>query len=369
MGQQAVLPRQTEGVSAAPALVAYLGWAGRGNLGDDAIQQALESAVPGVAFTDLPLYPAETARFVIAPSGARQIRNAVLLLGGGTVIGRSNWRVHLRVALGLVRTRPGIMIGSGVEDPAFQGRHSFAGPGELRRWSNILRSFESVTVRGPRSAELLAGVGVDARVVGDPALLLRRAPGTPAPEPGVIGVNLGYGDDMWGHDEDAVVRGVARGLSQAIVSGHQVRFLVANKADLSQAQACAAAAGLGNRPDIRIADAPDKFLAEVSRCELFVGERLHAVVLATAAGIPSVMLEYQPKCLDFMQSIGRADWSIRTDAVQPGVLAEMITELGSKRAEHANEIERSVGRLRQVLAEETSTLQTLLSEQPPEERT
>src|ERR1700730_3173477 len=86
MGQQAVLPRQTEGVRAAPALVAYLGWAGRGNLGDDASQLVLESAVPGVASTHLPLYPAEPARFVIAPSGARQIRNAVLLLGGGTVV-------------------------------------------------------------------------------------------------------------------------------------------------------------------------------------------------------------------------------------------------------------------------------------------
>lgn len=361
--QEVTWPGSIPGAIGAPPLVAYLGWAGRGNLGDDAIQLALECGVPGAVFAGLPLYPTETARFVLAADGARRVRKAVLLLGGGTVIGRSTWRRHVRVALGLVRTRPALMIGTGVEDPVFQGRHSFSSRGELRRWTGILRSFDSVTVRGPRSAELLAEVGVDARVVGDPALLLKPGPEASGPDPGVIGVNLGYGDDLWGHDEDSVIRGVAGGLNRAIASGHQVRFLVANQRDLPQAQACAALARLGNQPDIRIVVAPEQFLTEVSRCEVFIGQRLHAVVLATAAAVPSVMLEYQPKCLDFMRSIGREDWSIRTDAVQPTVLADMVSELVSGRLDHAVAISRSVGRLRQSLEQETSRLQAVLDPQ------
>ena len=352
------------GADEAPPVVAYLGWAGRGNLGDDAIHEALEGAVPGAVFTGLPLYIAETARFVIAPRGARRVRHAVLLLGGGTVIGRSTWRMHVRVGLGLVRTRPALMIGAGVEDPAFRGRASFSGPGELQRWTGILRSFESVTVRGPRSAELLADIGIDARVVGDPALLLRPGPGAPAPEPGLIGVNLGYGDDMWGHDEDALAHGVAGALTRAIEWGHQVRFLVANKEDLPLAQACAAIASRGDEPDIRMAVTPEEFLTEVSRCDAFIGQRLHAVVLATAAAVPSIMLEYQPKCLDFMRSVDRQDWSIRTDAVQPAALAEMVGELVSGRAHHATEISCAVERLRNALEQETKTLQAVLRPHP-----
>jgi polysaccharide pyruvyl transferase WcaK-like protein len=255
------------------------------------------------------------------------------------------------------------MIGAGVEDPAFQGRHAFSGRGELKRWAGILRSFETVTVRGPLSAELLADVGIEARVVGDPALLLRPGLGAPTTEPGVIGVNLGYGDDLWGHDQDAVVRAVAAGLRLVVGRGHHVRFLVANRSDLLQAQDCAALVGLGDKPDIRIAVSPGEFLTEVSRCEAFVGQRLHGVVLATAAGVPSVMLEYQPKCLDFMRSIDRAKWSIRTDAIRPKVLAQMLGELAEGRAEHAAEIERSVEPLRQELERETRKLGTLLGAQ------
>jgi polysaccharide pyruvyl transferase WcaK-like protein len=363
MRQQVTWPGPVQGAVGASPVVAYLGWAGRGNMGDDAILRAMEQAVPGATFTCLPLYPAETARFLVAPAGARRVRHGLFLLGGGTVIGRSSWRMHVHVGLGLVRTRPALMVGAGVEDPDFQGRHSCSGPGELQRWTGILRAFESVTVRGPRSAELLADVGVDARVVGDPALLLEPKAGASPPEPGVIGVNLGYGDDIWGHDQVAVIRAVAGAVSQAIADGYSVRFLVANPEDLVHSQACAAFAGLGREPDIRITVDPEEFLTEVSQCQAFIGQRLHAVVLATAAAVPSVMLEYQPKCLDFMRSVGRAEWSVRTDALQPAVLAGMVGELASKRSEHAAEITREVARLRQDLERETQTLQALVAPQ------
>jgi polysaccharide pyruvyl transferase WcaK-like protein len=46
------------------------------------------------------------------------------------------------------------------------------------------------------------------------------------------------------------------------------------------------------------------FLAELSRLQFMVAERLHAAVLAAAMDVPFVAMPYKPKCLDFVGSLG-----------------------------------------------------------------
>ncbi len=43
--------------------------------------------------------------------------------------------------------------------------------------------------------------------------------------------------------------------------------------------------------------------------------------------IPSIMLEYRPKCLDYMESINMENYSIRTDRVTAPLLIERLHEL------------------------------------------
>ena len=47
---------------------------------------------------------------------------------------------------------------------------------------------------------------------------------------------------------------------------------------------------------------PDTLRFMESR-DVFIGEKLHSVALACCAYTPSIMLEYQPKCRDFMTSL------------------------------------------------------------------
>lgn len=90
-------------------------------------------------------------------------------------------------------------IGVGVEDPAFNRRKNASDKDELKRWLPMLSEFHVVSARGTRSAELLSDIGLDVQVSGDPALLLPR-PRVDA-EDGLIGLNLGFGDDdLWGQD-------------------------------------------------------------------------------------------------------------------------------------------------------------------------
>jgi len=177
--------------------VAYLGWHGRQNLGDDAIYDAVRRQLPGVRFVDLPHFTRERIRLAAQGSTFR-LRHSPLVVGGGTVVGRSNWRRLVGQGMAVTKNGGAFAIGVGVEDPVFGGFRSRSENGELSRWPRVLSQFDSVSVRGPRSAELLSDVGVSVEVCGDPALLLPRP--QVCAEDGLIGVNLGFGDDLWGHD-------------------------------------------------------------------------------------------------------------------------------------------------------------------------
>ena len=72
----------------------YVGWTGRGNLGDDAIAEALLHHIPDVASWHVPTDPTAFAGRLLAGAGVGARRRSVLL-GGGTVVGRRNWRLLL----------------------------------------------------------------------------------------------------------------------------------------------------------------------------------------------------------------------------------------------------------------------------------
>ncbi len=340
--------------------VGYLGWSHRGNLGDDAILDAIECALPEMDLVPLPLTMKEFGRMASRQT-RRRLRHAHLLLGGGTVIGRRNWRLPMMANLSLTSRRPLLMIGAGVEDPVFQGRHSFSSGSELGRWVPLLREFDRVTVRGPRSARLLADVGVEATVVGDPALLL-STPAVPF-EPGLLGVNLGYGSDLWSNSQITVLKEVAPALRRMHAEGWRMRFLVANLEDAQWTRFAIALAQLPPESyEVVTAVRPEVFLAQVATCEMVLGQRLHAVVLAAAAGVPSVMLEYQPKCRDFMDSLGAADHSIRTDKVRAGQLYEALWFLASHRERVAQELVAQVQDYRNRLDAQVVRMASVLCE-------
>ncbi len=150
------------------------------------------------------------------PDGSDSCGAAALLLGGGTVVGRRIWRLHLHQALALSARVPPHMIGVGVEDPRFRPGRPPVRREKLSRWRPLLGRFERVTVRGPRSWALLTDAGVDPRVVGDPPPLLdpTEHPGSALPLPPTgprpgSGVPHRSSDDLRGHDQEGVVAATA----------------------------------------------------------------------------------------------------------------------------------------------------------------
>ena len=323
---------------------AYLGWLSHENMGDEAMLEAYRQVFPRCDFVDVP------ERVLRFGGPARRLASTrAIALGGGTLIGRHAYREAFERLSAAAPNAPAIMLGTGVEEPGFHGSREGEMWAELRRWRGTLSRFASVDVRGPRSRELLQEVGVDANVVGDPALVLGDQQPNPEPDGHVLGVNLSLTMDIWGGSPDALLDAVASALERLGNAGWRLRFVPVWPADVQSARALQARLG----PDIEVVESflsvPD-LLSAVRGCRVFVGQKLHSVILASAVHVPAVMLEYHPKCRDFQRSVDRERWTLRTDSVSAQELVEMVNQIDADYARHRRQVFEAVTALRERLA-------------------
>lgn len=319
------------------------------NLGDEAIYDAVRSQLPGAAFLDLPCSPREKIRS-FATGLNRSLRRSRLVVGGGTIVGRAQWRQLVNSGVTLTRNNGSYAIGVGVEDPVFIGRNSGSGKGELRRWAPILSEFQIVSVRGPRSAELLSDVGLNVEVSGDPALLLPRP--DVVPEDGLIGVNLGFGDDLWGHDPVRLADEMSVAVKQLSSQGHQFVGILMNPEDRRWTEIALGA----NAMDIVLPVDANAAAREMARCSVAIVSRLHAGILASLSATPVISLEYQPKCRDFALSIDDERSLIRTDELSSTAVVDRVAGALAESSTIRVKTRAAVTQLRQRLQGEYATL-------------
>jgi polysaccharide pyruvyl transferase WcaK-like protein len=323
--------------------VGYLGWVGHRNMGDEASFEAYRRAVPGVRFVEIPSARALGPLDALTPH--RLLHGGAL--GGGTLIGWPYFRTAFERLLAAAAGGAAFMLGTGVEDPDYHG-HSRAltaalerahGSGragrrlverELELWAEPLSQLTAVAVRGPRSVEVLAAAGVEAEAVGDPALLLADTRPHDRVHPRLVGLNAGRSDGLWGGRPDAVVDAVAEVGRRMLAGGWSIRLVPLSPPDVPVLREVA------GRLDGR-AELVDGYLeletlrAAIRECHVFMGEKLHSLVLAAASYVPAVALEYHPKCRDFQRSLGREHLVARTDALVPASLAEQLEDLAERR--------------------------------------
>lgn len=286
--------------------LAYIsGWLGKENLGDEALFLAIEKLFPGSSLWHF--------------DGSRTHRTLLRflpfcsngLLAGGTLISRAHFYLeHFRQFA--AQSRRAFVFGTGVADPTFWcGRPGFRS--SLDEWAVTLSALSYVGVRGPMSANLLSDAGVTGvTIVGDPALAFARKSIDPFPDRATVGLNVGYDHgNQWG-DPELLFEEYRVLALRARNAGWKIRWFVVFPKDLEITLRIAKQ--VEPHPDIYVNyQDPELFVSEASKVSIFVAMKLHAAILAVCAHRPTLLLEYDPKCLDFMASIGQQESVIRTD--------------------------------------------------------
>jgi polysaccharide pyruvyl transferase WcaK-like protein len=217
----------------------------------------------------------------------------------------------------------------------------------MDRWRTLLNKCDYVGVRGPISATLLRNAGVEnVDVVGDPVIALAESEPARPVESGSLGINIGYcSGQLWGENEPRLCEEYVRLAQTAKRNGYRVEWFVVWPGDLPVTRLAAAQSGT-DEVIHEVYHDPSAYLTTVRHMSFFVGMKLHATLLATCAYVPSVMVEYRPKCRDYMASIGQADATVRTDEFRAALVWEMLSAWEKHREEIIRTLWRQVSDLK-----------------------
>ena len=284
--------------------IGYIGWIGHGNLGDEAVFEAI-SGLLSVDESLIQFLAAEgesmLQRFGV---GGMDVFRAVLF-GGGTLIHPYYLPVgRLAQKFGI----PMYTVGTGVGSPGFftPENPSLAG------WKPILQGCELLSVRGPLSYELLQDLGLpQVEVIGDPALGLApdRAPVYRTRQRLVI--NLAQESRPTADSgEHAMHRQLAKLSNDFADRGGELIGVALGAKDRGALEMFRREHGVGR---LQIEDhrtSTQDLFETVSGSIGLVGVRLHSAVLASCVGVPSILFAYRNKCRDFMASMDLGDFAL-----------------------------------------------------------
>ena len=357
------------------ARVVVSGYYGFGNAGDELILSTLCHALRGHELTVLSADPARTRRehgVGAVPRKApaailRSLARADLLVSGGggllqDATGALTVPYYLSViAAALALRRPVMVYAQGI--------------GPLRSaWSRrllaALRGAAVVTVRDAESADLLRRAGVRGiHVTADAALALPRprVPSRVPDELAALGVRPGepvLAVAPRSVGDPGVIRRIAAAVDLVADQLNARVALVAMQVP-EDARACAQVRQALRSPALVLAQPlpPGRYPEVFAGFRAVLGMRLHALILAALARVPTVGLSYDPKVDAFLRSMDRPDVSLGLSAVPEAIADQLLAEV-NRTADAAAAWDRRVAVL-QALARRNDELLVGLLGRPP----
>jgi hypothetical protein len=331
-------------------IAGYIGWLGYENFGDEALYIAFKNLFPQFQILTYNNYPKQLnynkIRQNIYPIELLFYRHFIkknnfynfVFLGGGTLINHEEFLEYLQIVL--QNQDQIIVFGSGVSEPSFRAEHhpEVNYSQLMKDWISVLEKAVYVSVRGPKSARILEANGFQkAKVIGDPALSLCTPKPPNSSRTGLVAINLCSQRLMWGKQE-RVTEIIAQLAKYFLEKGWDVEFIPMQPVDLHLGLKIIQDFNLPKMSIWRNFQDIGKTINRIQTYDIMVGQRLHSVVIACGCGVPSIMLEYQPKCGDFMESIGMQQFSLRTDALELDKVISLIHDIDENYGEYCNQL-------------------------------
>ena len=354
--------------------VTLSGYYGFGNAGDEAVLAGLVSGFRAVCpageleIVALSGHPAETRtthgisavdRMKPGPLLAAIARTDLFLSGGGSLLQDVTSAHSIFYYLGVVRMAQ--LLGKKTMFAA-QGIGPLSLPRSRRLVASVANRLDAITVRDSDSAKLLREIGVTRpkiEVTADPALLL-------APTETVRGTSsFGVALRAW-PGQELLPAQVAEACSGPLAESRPLLFPMQPQNDLGSAEQFAAkwhqvTQQAGKAMVCSTQEGLPSLLVNIHSCEMMIGMRLHALILAAACGVPSVALAYDPKVAAFMASCGQAETVYDLSQPDPNALTALISRLWSERLARAEALRAILPSLRTLAARNTGAALDLLS--------
>lgn len=345
-------------------LAAYSGWVGNQNIGDEAICKAVQRLLPNLEFSqyeyterrDIVIYGGGTIfPSVVSRNSVYSDRAFTAAIGVGAR-NPSFWNQQFsKFDLGYFT---GITVNKNqgrlpiIDNPLYRLTKFFDSYWSYNK-TLTYKDFEAVRkadidylgVRGPDTSNRFRQFGIKHEIVGDTALILEPS-SYKSEDTHRIAVTLRdnsyYG---WSTNDyhDSVVE-----FCQQNADDYEFVFMPFWPPDI---EVCMNAAG--QVPGATFRDFCSRVnvqatLDEIAKCDLVIGDKLHANVLGACAYTPFVSLEYRPKNLDFAKSVGMDKFSKRTDTIDTTWLQDRLEQIKNS-DEHKDRMKTQVDTYRNSL--------------------
>jgi len=286
----------------------YVGCLGYANLGDRALYEAIQ-----LIFRHHMTFASHRTDMLarLVSAARRGPAFDLVCLGGGTLMGQTSvYRLESALDAGL----PVFSFGTGCHPMQFGLECDPEYGRKFKRQIGILQRLQLVSVRDEASKRTLLEQGLRAEidVIGDPVLAF-ALDSRPYAGGRRIGVNVGndYGAQMWGRWEN-IVSALRPVLLALLDDGWEITLFPLSADEIPGTVRLARELG----PRIKVFRHYLNRAAYIAACseqDMFIGVKLHSVILAHCALTPAVMLAYQPKCTQYMESVNMQACTLQTN--------------------------------------------------------
>ena len=234
---------------------------------------------------------------------------------------------------------PLFSFGTGVVDPDYIEQLDVRfDAAAAEDWITSLRRCPFISVRGVESKRILSEHGLaDAEVVGDPALHFARSDYIKKPRRKRIGISLTRYAHFWRNQKSESLQKMEHVLKWLTEEKWQLVFFPAMAEDLEFCLEVVDRLGLYNAAIFDDFLDCRSVLNALETLDVFIGYRLHLGIAACCVCTPAIMIEYQPKCHDFMRTLNLDAYSFRADRLEVDELVGAITYA----YEHAETIQQT----------------------------
>lgn len=307
----------------------YVGCTGMGNLGDEAIYQAIKHYLS----SDIFIYALPYDNVNAGKIGRRWfLKNPdLIILGGGTIIKKGPKESYLKIIQNQVELYPKaktIILGPGVADANFAGSNGDIV--DVLAWKLFLDKSTFVSVRGELSKKQLElwEVKNEIYILHDPVVYYAKHAILPKNKSKKIAINFAFiGNKIYGKNPK-LIEEFANGIVQLLIeNGWEIFLYPTTKSDLNYMQNVI---GLKKHKEIKVYEDYiniDKSLSFIESMDVFLGQRLHSIIFAACVYTPFHAIEYEPKTSDFLITTGFENYLTRTDNLNINKAFHTIIEL------------------------------------------